>query len=90
MEKIPVYLILGFLESGKTNFIKDTLQQEYFMDGSRTLILACEEGEEEYEPAMLRNSRSTLAVIDGPEDFTPENLLRICREGKAGSDFCRV
>ena len=87
MEKIPVYLILGFLESGKTNFIKDTLQQEYFMDGSRTLILACEEGEEEYEPAMLRNSRSTLAVIDGPEDFTPENLLRIATKEKPDRIF---
>lgn len=77
MRKIPVYLILGFLESGKTNFIKDTLLQDYFMDGSDTLILACEEGEEEYEPSMLKRSRSKLVTIDSPEEFTAEHLLEL-------------
>lgn len=77
MKKIPVYLILGFLESGKTNFIKDTLLQDYFMDGSETLILACEEGEEEYEPAMLKRSKSKLVTVDSPEEFTAEKLLQI-------------
>ena len=77
MKKIPVYLILGFLESGKTSFIKDTLQQDYFADGSQTLILTCEEGEEEYDTAMLLSSRSTLEVVEEPAEFTAENLLKI-------------
>ena len=47
--KIPVYLITGFLESGKTSFIQFTIQQDYFADGEKTLLIACEEGEEEYD-----------------------------------------
>ena len=51
---IPVYLITGFLDGGKTNFLKYTMQEDYFNDGSKTLLILCEEGEEEYEPAMLK------------------------------------
>ena len=28
--KVPIYLITGFLESGKTSFLSFTLQQDYF------------------------------------------------------------
>ena len=41
---MPVYLITGFLESGKTTFINFTVQQEYFQIEEPTLLIACEEG----------------------------------------------
>ena len=44
--KVPVYLVNGFLESGKTAFIQETLSDPYFSDGGKTLLIACEEGEE--------------------------------------------
>ena len=47
---IPVYLFTGFLESGKTKFIQETLCDERFNKGEKTLLLVCEEGVEEYEP----------------------------------------
>ena len=43
--ELPVYMITGFLESGKTSFILDTIQDKQFSKGQRTLIIACEEGE---------------------------------------------
>ena len=43
---IPVYLFTGFLESGKTKFIQETLEDKRFCNGERTLLLVCEEGEE--------------------------------------------
>ena len=46
---IPVYIFNGFLESGKTQFIKDTLLDPGFTENEKTLIVACEEGEEEYD-----------------------------------------
>ena len=46
---IPVYAFTGFLESGKTLFIQQTLEDERFNAGERTLLLICEEGEEEYD-----------------------------------------
>ena len=47
--EMPVYLFTGFLESGKTTFIKETLGDPRFNNGQRTLILLCEEGETELE-----------------------------------------
>ena len=51
MEDIPVYLFTGFLDAGKTKFIQETLEDERFNNGENTLLLICEEGEEEYEPS---------------------------------------
>ena len=58
-KEIPVYLIIGFLDSGKTKFIQNTLESSDFDTGERTLLLVCEEGEEEYDP----------------EEFTPEDVF---------------
>ena len=35
--EIPVYLFMGFLEAGKTTFIQETLEEDYFNDGESTL-----------------------------------------------------
>ena len=42
MVDIPVYLFTGFLESGKTSFILNVLQDQGFSEGEKTLIIACE------------------------------------------------
>ena len=49
--KVPIYLMTGFLESGKTSFLSFTIQQDYFHTDGKTLLILCEEGEEEYDPA---------------------------------------
>ena len=46
---IPVYIFLGMLESGKTKFIQETLEDSNFYLKGKTLLLVCEEGEEEYD-----------------------------------------
>ena len=42
LNKVPVYVVNGFLESGKTSFIRETLSYKYFSDGVKTLMLLCE------------------------------------------------
>lgn len=49
MKQIPVYLFTGFLEAGKTKAIQETLEDERFNAGERTLLLVCEEGIEEFD-----------------------------------------
>ena len=44
--RIPLYVITGFLDSGKTTLLTDTLNMDYFNDGQRTVLLMCEDGEE--------------------------------------------
>ena len=39
--KTPIYLVTGFLESGKTSLIKNMLEDEDFSAGERTLLIVC-------------------------------------------------
>jgi len=73
--KSPIYLVTGFLESGKTSLIKNMLEDDGFSAGERTLILLCEEGIEEYEKELLRKSNSVVEIIDSLEDLT-ESFLK--------------
>ena len=79
---IPVYLINGFLESGKTDFISFTISQDYFRSGERTLLVLCEEGEQEYDPKVLKKTNTFLELIEEEEDFTPEALTYIANKNK--------
>ena len=79
---IPVYLINGFLESGKTEFIKYTISQPYFKTKGTTLLILCEEGELEYEPELLKKTKTVMEVIEDEEDFTIEQLLELEKKHK--------
>ena len=72
--EIPVYLFMGFLEAGKTTFIQETLEEDYFNDGERTLLFACEEGMEEYDEELLKRTNTTLVYVEDQEDFNTEFL----------------
>ena len=76
---VPIYLITGFLESGKTTFINFTVQQEYFQIEEPTLLITCEEGEEEYDEKLLLKHNTLLETIEEPEDFTLEKLKSTLR-----------
>ena len=78
----PVYVINGFLESGKTEFISFTLAQPYFQIKGKTLLLLCEEGENEYDEALLQRSRTEVELIEEESDFTPENLTNLEKKHK--------
>lgn len=78
----PVYMINGFLESGKTEFITFTLNQPYFQIRGKTLLLLCEEGEIEYDQALLNRSRTVVELIESEEDFTPANLQALEKKHK--------
>ena len=60
---IPVYFINGFLESGKTEFINFTIEEDYFKIDELTLIIACEEGENEYEPEALAGGNISSKLL---------------------------
>ena len=80
----PVYMINGFLESGKTQFISYTLGQPYFQSRETTLLVLCEEGVEEYDEKLLKKSHTVMEVIENEEDFTPEYLTELEKKHKPG------
>ena len=61
---IPVYFINGFLESGKTEFIKYTIAQPYFKSKGTTLLILCEEGELEYEDSLLKKTKTVVEIME--------------------------
>lgn len=71
---VPIYLITGFLESGKTSFLNFTLQQDYFYIEGKTLLILCEEGETEYDMEALKVCNTVVEIIEKEEDLTPERL----------------
>lgn len=79
----PVYLINGFLDSGKTSFLTFTLQQDYFKIKGTTLLLLCEEGEVEYDEKMLKKARTVIEVLEDEEDFKPSKLIELEKKHSA-------
>lgn len=76
-QEIPVYLFTGFLDAGKTKFIQETLEDVRFNNGESTLLLLCEEGEEEYDPSAFSGRNVFIELIEEPSGLTPQNLERL-------------
>ena len=76
----PVYIITGFLDSGKTRFITEMLTDEGFSEGERTLLLCCEEGEEEYDPELLKKANTVKVDLSEMEDMAGGALVELDRK----------
>lgn len=79
---IPVYAFSGFLDAGKTKFIQETLCDERFNAGERTLLLLCEEGEEEYDVSAYPYHHVYPEVVD-QEAVTTEELDALLKKHRA-------
>ena len=75
---IPVYLFTGFMDSGKTSFILQTLLDEDFAEG-RSLVICCEDGEEEYDQELFERYKVEVIVLmlEEEEELT-EEFLKNC------------
>ncbi len=82
MTQIPVYVFTGFLDSGKTKFIQETLGDERFNAGERTLLVVFEEGEEEYDFSTYPHKNVYLEVLD-QTTVTSKELLALQKKHKA-------
>ena len=81
MQQIPVYAFTGFLDSGKTKFIQETFEDERFNAGERTLLLVCEEGEEEYDFSTYPHQNVFLEVVD-QATVTTKQLAALAKKHK--------
>lgn len=80
---IPVYLFLGFLEGGKTQFIQESMSDKRFHDGDRTLIVVCEEGIEEFDTSKFHGGNVTIAVIDDEAELNAKHLEELRKKCRA-------
>lgn len=73
-DMMPLFLINGFLEAGKTEFLQFTMEQEYFQTDGKTLLIVCEEGDIEYDENLLKENRTSVVYVDSLEELTPQRL----------------
>ena len=81
--EIPVYLFTGFLESGKTKFIQETLEDERFNAGEKTLLIVCEEGEEEFDPSAFSAPNVYIETIAEESQLTQALLKQLLKKHNA-------
>ncbi len=81
--EIPVYLFTGFLDSGKTAFIQETLEDERFNSGERTLVLLCEEGENELDLSRFPAKNVFIETVEDTEDLSEELFISLTRKHRA-------
>ena len=74
---VLVYLMTGFLDSGKTQFLKFTLSQDYFQIRGKTLLLLCEEGEEEYDPEEMKRCNVVTEYVESQEQLSEVYLREL-------------
>lgn len=79
MQQLPIYLINGFLEAGKTSFLRDIFEGGDFNDGRPGLLILCEEGEEEYDEKELMDMNISIVTVEDEEDFNVE-FLKTCEK----------
>ncbi len=79
---VPVYIFTGFLESGKTLFIQDTLEDKRFNSGEKTLLIVCEEGVEEYDSSKFSGKNVDIISFDDIEDLSEDKLIALAKEFK--------
>lgn len=75
--EIPVYLFSGFMDSGKSSLIRETLVEGDFGEGGRTLLILCEDGEVEFEEAELERVNAKMVMIEEETSFTPAKLKEL-------------
>ena len=80
--KLPVYLFTGFLEGGKTTIIQESLNDQNFNSGEKTLVLLCEEGEVELDATQFWGQNVSVHVVEDKEWLTRENLEALTKGRK--------
>lgn len=68
----PIYVFSGFLDSGKTSGIKETLYDNNFNQGESTLIVSFEQGDVEFDSKFLKYTNSDVVYLDSLDEWTME------------------
>lgn len=75
--EVPVYLFTGFMDSGKTSLIRQTLVENDFGEGAKTLLICCEDGEVEYDENELLGANTKFVFIESEEEFNGDTLAKL-------------
>ena len=71
-KEVPVFLLNGFLESGKSSLIKEIVENNENYHNYSTVIICCEQGEVEYDEEWCKKNEIYDEYVENQEDFTIE------------------
>lgn len=77
MVEVPLFIMNGLIESGKTTLIKEIIENNVSYQEGNTLLVVCEEGIEEYDKDWIEANQVHVAYVDKIEDLTPEYLISL-------------
>mgnify|MGYP003013946175 CR=1 FL=1 len=80
MMEIPIFIVGGFLDSGKTSFILDAIEKDGFDKKGRTLVILCEEGEVEISADVANKHNTKVVVVEKQEDLTADYFSKLAKE----------
>ncbi len=79
-QEVSVYMFLGFLDSGKSQFIQETLEDPRMENGEKTMLLVCEEGEVEYEPKKFAVNSVAIVTLEDKSELNIKNLEALTKK----------
>lgn len=80
--EIPVYLFTGFFESGKTKFIQETMEDNRFNSGEKTLMIICERGMEQYDVSKFASDNVDIVNVKTEDELNTQNFKKWEKEYK--------
>lgn len=89
MQLRPVYIFTGFLDSGKTTSIKNTLSDPRFTENEKTLICVFEQGDVEYDENFLKKTNSVVEYLDF-KSLTPDLMRSLDEKYKPDRVFVEL
>lgn len=78
-EPTAMFVVTGFLDSGKTTLVKETLMEQDWIEQGLTLLIRCEDGEEEYSKEYLEQKEMILLEIEDSEQLNAD-FFRNCEK----------
>ena len=80
MKEIPVVVVNGFLEAGKTSFVNEVALENTYGTQSKTLIISCEEGEIEYDARLVSSNKVEFLSVEDEDDISTSDMDRLAKK----------
>lgn len=77
MVEVPIFIVNGLIESGKTTLIKEIIENNVSYQAGATVVVSCEEGEVEYDESWLNEYEVTLVRVEKESDLTADLFFDI-------------
>lgn len=77
MVEVPIFIVNGLIESGKTTLIKEIIENNVSYQAGSTVLVVCEDGEVEYEDSWLKEYEVQIVHIEKEADLTANLFFEI-------------